>query len=184
MVSGYGPLLVLSSLIYISSASICSQGKQYLSTRLQICVNCTECGGDDVVLRPCELHRDTLCGPINEILKKFIQPTITQPNPHRHKHRQRHHEKPRKEDFSKSEEDTQPHSVETAALELTSTEAPFSKAETLVWDWQAIALSSAVFACCLFFLAITLYSLHQAKQWRRLKENFDAGKLKMLLILL
>lgn len=59
---------------------------------------------------------------------------------------------------------------------VTSTEVPFSGAEELVWDWQAIALTLAVFACILFFLVIALYSLHQAKQWRRLKENFDAGK--------
>lgn len=59
---------------------------------------------------------------------------------------------------------------------VTSTEVPFSGAEELVWDWQAIALTLAVFACILFFLVIALYSLHQAKQWRRLKENFDAGE--------
>lgn len=65
----------------------------------------------------------------------------------------------------------------TAALQdAASLEAPFSSAETLVWDWQAIALTSGIFACVLFFFVITLYSLHQARQWRRLKENFEAGK--------
>lgn len=158
MVSGYGSLLVISSLVCMGSASICVQGKQYLNTKLETCVNCTQCAIGDMVVRPCEIHRDTLCGPIKETIE-FIQPSG---NPHRHKHSQRHR------DAAAVGEDA------ASDQEITSTEAPFSSAEALVWDWQAIALSSAVFACFLFFLAITVYSLHQAKQWRRLKDNFDA----------
>lgn len=56
-----------------------------------------------------------------------------------------------------------------------ATEAPFTKAETIVWDWQSITMTLAVFSCILFFLVIALYSLHQARQWKKLKENFDAG---------
>lgn len=63
---------------------------------------------------------------------------------------------------------------EKVAPLVSSTEVPFSSAETIIWDWQAVALSTAVFTCILFFLVITLYSLHQAKQWRRLKETFEA----------
>lgn len=51
---------------------------------------------------------------------------------------------------------------------------PFSGVETLVWDWQAVALTMAVFSCILFFVVIAVYSFYQARQWRRLKENFDA----------
>ncbi|RZC37567.1 hypothetical protein BDFB_012587 [Asbolus verrucosus] len=171
MVSGYGSLLVISSLVCISSASICVQGKQYLKS--ETCVNCTECAEGNLVLRPCEIHRDTVCGPISELFK-YVQPS----NPHRHKHQQRLREKARADEAASrhgEEVRQENHSAEAAELaEVTSTEAPFSSAETLVWDWQAIALTSAVFACILFFLAITLYSLHQAKQWRRLKDNFDA----------
>jgi hypothetical protein len=166
MVSGYGSLLVISSLVCISSASICIPKIQYLNTSLQKCVNCTQC--PEAVLRPCEIHRDSVCGPVAEIINF---PT----NHHRHKHLQRPEQRHRKTALKHT--DAGDNRVEDAAdLEITSTEAPFSSAETLVWDWQAIALSSAVFACFLFFLAITLYSLHQAKQWRRLKDNFDAGK--------
>jgi hypothetical protein len=164
MVSGYGSLLVISSLVCISSASICIPKIQYLNTSLQKCVNCTQC--PEAVLRPCEIHRDSVCGPVAEIINF---PT----NHHRHKHLQRPEQRHRKTALKHT--DAGDNRVEDAAdLEITSTEAPFSSAETLVWDWQAIALSSAVFACFLFFLAITLYSLHQAKQWRRLKDNFDA----------
>ncbi|EFA01780.1 tumor necrosis factor receptor superfamily member wengen [Tribolium castaneum] len=158
MVSGYGSLLVISSLVCMSTASICVS-RQYFNSRLASCVNCTECVEGDIVVRPCEFHRDTLCRPIKELLKS-IQPS----NPHRHKHVHRGRHPGHEGTNNRSDGD----------LEITSTETPFSSAETLVWDWQAIALSSAVFACFLFFLAITLYSLHQAKQWRRLKDTFDA----------
>lgn len=94
-------------------------------------------------------------------------------NPHRHKHEHRHMEEEIVWKYGDEVVDHPDQRQET----VTSTEAPFSNAETLVWDWQAIALTSAVCACILFFLAITLYSLHQAKQWRRLKDNFDAGRL-------
>nr|CAD7199913.1 unnamed protein product [Timema douglasi] len=54
---------------------------------------------------------------------------------------------------------------------------PFSAAESLVWDGQAVALAMAVFACLLFFVVAAIYSIHHARQWRRLKDNFEAGEL-------
>ncbi|KAJ8973867.1 hypothetical protein NQ317_016879 [Molorchus minor] len=136
MVSTYTSLLVLSSLASLTSSSICPE-KQYLHSKMQVCLNCTDCKNGTVVLRPCEFHRDTLCGPISELLK-----TIETGNPHRHRHNN-YHRKHRGEhnDMWKSEEDG----------EVASSEVPFSSAETLVWDWQAVALTSAVFACILFF---------------------------------
>jgi hypothetical protein len=57
--------------------------------------------------------------------------------------------------------------------------APFSATEELVWDWQAVALALAVFACLLFFVVACVYTVHHARQWKRLKDNFEdfeAGK--------
>jgi hypothetical protein len=51
--------------------------------------------------------------------------------------------------------------------------APFSATEELVWDWQAVALALAVFACLLFFVVACVYTVHHARQWRRLKDNFE-----------
>jgi Flp pilus assembly protein TadB len=51
--------------------------------------------------------------------------------------------------------------------------APFSATEELVWDWQAVALALAVFACLLFFVVACVYTVHHARQWRRLKDNFQ-----------
>jgi hypothetical protein len=56
--------------------------------------------------------------------------------------------------------------------------APFSAAEEFIWDWQAVVLALAVFACLLFFVVACVYSVHHARQWRRLKdhlEDFEAG---------
>jgi Flp pilus assembly protein TadB len=51
--------------------------------------------------------------------------------------------------------------------------APFSATEELIWDWQAVALALAVFACLLFFVVACVYTVHHARQWRRLKDNFE-----------
>jgi len=51
--------------------------------------------------------------------------------------------------------------------------APFSATEKLIWDWQAVALALAVFACLLFFVVACVYSVHHARQWRRLKDHFE-----------
>ncbi|KAH1026886.1 hypothetical protein HUJ05_000487 [Dendroctonus ponderosae] len=156
-------------------ASICPK-HQYLNAQQQRCMNCTECSQGTIVLLPCELHRDTHCGPISDLSELLVE---NSGNPHRHHHDRHRHEKHRNKEGElvwRYGEDVRGDAPSPAALEVASSEAPFSSAETLVWDWQAIALTSAVFACILFFLVITLYSLHQARQWRRLKENFEAGK--------
>ncbi|XP_069684786.1 uncharacterized protein wgn [Periplaneta americana] len=67
--------------------------------------------------------------------------------------------------------------------------APFSATEELIWDWQAVALALAVFACLLFFIVACAYSVHHARQWRRLKHHFidfeaDVGELSTRLSLL
>ncbi|XP_066145245.1 tumor necrosis factor receptor superfamily member wengen [Euwallacea fornicatus] len=154
-------------------ASICPP-KQYLNAQRQRCMNCTECSPGTVVLRPCELHRDTYCGPLSDLDDLFIN---NDGNPHRHHHDKHRNDRHRNRDGEtawRHGDAVKGGGLLSAAMDVASSEAPFSSAENLVWDWQAIALTSAVFACILFFLVITLYSLHQARQWRRLKENFEA----------
>jgi hypothetical protein len=51
--------------------------------------------------------------------------------------------------------------------------APFSATEEFIWDWQAVALALAVFACLLFFVVACVYSIHHARQWRTLKDHFE-----------
>lgn len=188
MVPGIISPLLLSALLWFVAASMCPTGKQFLHSELQRCVNCTVCDFDKsmVVIRPCEVHQDTVCGPLSK-LQYF-----TTVNPHRHKHHLQKYSHRNRNSWNSHHGgggDSSAVRVDSAgfaegeALSSADSDVPFSNVETLVWDWQAIALTLAVFSCILFFLVITLYSLHQARQWRRLKENFEAGKRAFLLLL-
>lgn len=53
---------------------------------------------------------------------------------------------------------------------------PFTAAERLVWDWQALALASAVAACFLFFTVVAVFSVLHARQWRQIKSHIHNGK--------
>lgn len=48
---------------------------------------------------------------------------------------------------------------------------PFSAAEALVWDWQAVALVSAVAACLLFFVIAAIYLLLSARDTKRISSD-------------
>ncbi|XP_014255194.1 uncharacterized protein LOC106669879 [Cimex lectularius] len=49
---------------------------------------------------------------------------------------------------------------------------PFTAAERFVWDWQALALCSALFACLVFFIVVAMYSIINTRQWKRTKRNY------------
>lgn len=52
-----------------------------------------------------------------------------------------------------------------------------TEADQLPWDWQTGALVLAVCACIVFFLVAGCSALVYARQWRRMKKNFEPGKL-------
>lgn len=55
----------------------------------------------------------------------------------------------------------------------------FTAAERLVWDWQAVAVVSAIAACLLFFLVIAIFVLFNARLWRKEKYSFNADSEEM-----
>lgn len=63
--------------------------------------------------------------------------------------------------------------VHTLEQTVLSEKVPFTAAERIVWDWQAVALISAIVACLLFFALAAVYSILHARQWRRLKNHFN-----------
>lgn len=168
MIAGFWLILISLAILSLTATAVCPRG-QFHSEKLQQCINCTVCSKGLVVLTPCQVHRDVICIPLSSLLKDYVPPLSES---HHLRHGRKHHRNRQEGDSSSNSG-----KHETVMDMVTSTEVPFSGTEELVWDWQAIALTLAVFACILFFLVIALYSLHQAKQWRRLKENFDAGKL-------
>lgn len=52
---------------------------------------------------------------------------------------------------------------------------PFSAAETLVWDWQAVAVASAVASCLVFFLVVALYFLFNTRHWKKVNKHYNKG---------
>lgn len=48
----------------------------------------------------------------------------------------------------------------------------------ILWDWQTGALVLAVCACILFFLVAGCSALVYARQWRRIKRNFEPAGLE------
>ena len=281
----------------LSYATPCHTGHQFWNETLGKCVVCTKCTEPgDLVLRPCQIHQDTVCGPLSsldidwtfmrrshkhsrrppqsgvrnkqdssveasqhfvtnntnvfsstELDKKNNKKPHNKKSSHRGKHHHKthhvhhkkksnhhhkiewssetfpdstnssefedvfgwssssmehhevsfssrksnhshHHRNSSKSHRHRPESASQLKELESVAnlTELqtleshrTATPAPFSATEELVWDWQAVALGLAVFACVFFFLVACVYSVHHARQWRRLKDHFDdfeAGK--------
>lgn len=50
--------------------------------------------------------------------------------------------------------------------------------DILSWDWQTGALVLAVCACIVFFLVAGCSAFIYARQWQRMKRNFEPGKRK------
>ncbi|XP_017779983.1 PREDICTED: tumor necrosis factor receptor superfamily member wengen [Nicrophorus vespilloides] len=137
---------------------------QYLNYELQKCMNCTICESkNQVVFIPCQVYKDTQCAPLG-ILLEYL-------NSQSKKHRHQNH---RHSGVHRSEHHRHVGGESTETTMAGSAEPPFNTAEELIWDWQAIALTCAVCSCIIFFLVVALYSLYQAKQWRRLKVNYEA----------
>ncbi|XP_019874209.1 tumor necrosis factor receptor superfamily member wengen isoform X2 [Aethina tumida] len=153
-------VLLVSCFASCANALICTEG-QYWNQDLQICSECSNCPVGQPVKAKCESYRDTICYTQEEFLKTIEQHRYRHGHNQRQRGRQRHDDKGLR---SPNEPSTMP----------LKDDATFSTAETLVWDWQAISLTLGVFACILFFVVITIYSLYQARQWKRLKESYEA----------
>jgi hypothetical protein len=53
---------------------------------------------------------------------------------------------------------------------------PFSTAERFVSDWQVVAFVSAIVSCLLFFVVAIIYTILNARQWRRVKIRYEVGE--------
>ncbi|KAJ8871474.1 hypothetical protein PR048_027791 [Dryococelus australis] len=261
MSSALVPLLLSLALCPRTATPLqCRPAEQFWDSGRQRCRACTSCVPPAVVLRPCGVHRDALCGPIanlnidwswingprrrggadleisllDDVAEGPSPPTTTTttttttqgPDPaasslgRKHakksasagKRKKRKHKpstpggaaKERKHHAYRRQHKKHRHDRRTAAPEASSDvtttgrpeaasqvraqpvaapqppargpEESFSAAESLVWDGQAFALALAVFACLFFFLVAAVYSIYQARHWRRLKTNFEAGQ--------
>lgn len=62
-------LLVLTAVCSTACSALCPQGDKFWNPHLERCINCTRCNSSEnqFVLRPCEVHRDTVCGPFHQL---------------------------------------------------------------------------------------------------------------------
>lgn len=144
-------VVLLATLIPLSlAASTCSKHEYWDSND---CVACTKCGHREIVVRPCQPHMDTLCKPLNSIEIDWNRSLATEKTHPRHHHV--HHQ-----------------TIQAQASTLTEDE--------LVWDWQMVSLVLAVAACLLFFIGTAVIAINYIRQWRKIKKQFDNGKLASL----
>lgn len=144
-------VVLLATLIPLSlAASTCSKHEYWDSND---CVACTKCGHREIVVRPCQPHMDTLCQPLNSIEIDWNRSLATEKTHPRHHHV--HHQ-----------------TIQAEASTLTEDE--------LVWDWQMVSLVLAVAACLLFFIGTAVIAINYIRQWRKIKKQFDNGKLASL----
>lgn len=77
--AAYVALLVLSTTCTLCAASPCQSHSWWDSVKDR-CIPCTECQGQLIVLRPCQLHRDTICGSIYDLEIDWMVLAKTEPN--------------------------------------------------------------------------------------------------------
>ncbi|XP_006621054.1 tumor necrosis factor receptor superfamily member wengen isoform X1 [Apis dorsata] len=165
---------------------VCKPGFEFWSIEHATCLPCTRCA-PDFTLSPCAIYKDAICGPLSALeldwsfLSTRKRPEIGQrsleavtskmlwrfPDLDQQQIRQES-----KDFIDNSEQDIQWETKNEALNEPHPRSTTISK-ERILWDWQTVALILAVCACILFFLVAGCSALVYARQWRRMKKNFE-----------
>lgn len=72
-------LLILTTTCSLCSASLC-ESQSWWDAYKDKCIPCTVCQGDMIPLRPCQMHRDTVCGSIYDLKIDWVVLSKTEPN--------------------------------------------------------------------------------------------------------
>lgn len=77
--------LCLTLLVLTTTCSLCSAGslcesQSWWNPHKDKCIPCTVCQGDMIPLRPCQMHRDTVCGSIYDLKIDWVVLSKTEPN--------------------------------------------------------------------------------------------------------
>lgn len=179
---GLVPLLAAAS-----TQPVCSPGREFWSPDVSACLPCTSCA-PAFTLSPCAVHKDAVCGPLSalELDWSFLAS----------RKRERTDADGIEAVTSKMllrfpERDAGLRKVGFgigigAGVELTDglegNEEQRSRRKSTLdersWDWETGALVLAVCACILFFLVAGCSALVYARQWRRMKKNFEPAGLE------
>lgn len=107
------------------------------------CVQCSKCSGQLIAIRPCQLHRDTICGSIHDLKIDMTILSKTEPNwKERRKERN-----------------------ESLVAGNHQQEVPL--------DWQAVSLIAVAVACLMFFLAAAYVLIQHMREWRQIERRLD-----------
>ncbi|XP_037938804.1 tumor necrosis factor receptor superfamily member wengen [Teleopsis dalmanni] len=140
---------------FIGTCSICTaspcDSQSWWDPVKDKCISCTVCQGEMIPLRPCQLHRDTICGSIYDLKIDWVVLAKTEPN--------------WKERRKSEELDMEQQLTPEELLQLHE--------ESISLDWQTGALFIAVLACLLFFIVAACILMQHMKQWRRMERRLD-----------
>ncbi|XP_076176142.1 tumor necrosis factor receptor superfamily member wengen isoform X2 [Ptiloglossa arizonensis] len=168
---------------------VCKPGFEFWSAERSTCWPCTRCT-PEFTLSPCAIYKDAICGPLSalELDWSFLSTrkrpdtgqrsleAVTSKMLWRFPDLEQQQIRQETKDFvnrvenlkrnieleTKDQRTAEPHTRKTSTAE-----------ERILWDWQTGALILAVCACILFFLVAGCSALVYAKQWRRMKKNFE-----------
>ncbi|KAH8416758.1 hypothetical protein KR222_003287 [Zaprionus bogoriensis] len=124
------------------------------------CRPCTRCQGETIPLRPCQLHKDTVCSSVYDLDFNWAGLAKTEPN---------WKERRKSSEYDPFDQPTQLQHLTQEQLQQLHEEA----AAVLPLDWQTGALFIAVPACLLFFSVAACILIHHMRQWRRMERRLD-----------
>ncbi|XP_012149503.1 tumor necrosis factor receptor superfamily member wengen isoform X2 [Megachile rotundata] len=170
---------------------VCKPGFEFWSVERDTCWPCTRCA-PEFTLSPCTIYKDAICGPLSalELDWSFLSTkkrpetgqrsleAVTSKMFWRFSDLDQQQIRQESNDFvgrvgnleRNIELETKDQIVNEPRLRETSSE------ERILWDWQTGALILAVCACILFFLVAGCSALVYARQWRRMKKNFEPDR--------
>ncbi|KAK1137196.1 hypothetical protein K0M31_001719 [Melipona bicolor] len=168
---------------------VCKPGFEFWSVERATCWPCTRCS-PEFTLSPCTIYKDAICGPLSalELDWSFLSTrkrpetgqrsleAVTSKMLWRFPDLDQQQIRQESKDFvDNSERDIQSKTKNQLLNEPSYPRSAAISKERILWDWQTIALILAVCACILFFLVAGCSALVYARQWRRMKKNFEPG---------
>uniref|UniRef100_A0A6M2E0N2 Putative tumor necrosis factor receptor superfamily member wengen-like isoform x1 n=1 Tax=Xenopsylla cheopis TaxID=163159 RepID=A0A6M2E0N2_XENCH len=153
-ISNNRPIFPLSGKRY---AAGCVHGRSYWDASSQRCVTCSHCGREEIVIRPCGLDRDIVCGPVSDLHLDYWSWL-----------------KERSSLIKDAEEQTMFETKNADVAAPLRTQESSAHSPNWQWDWEAGVLLMAIIICALFFALVAGYSLHHARHWRILEEHYEA----------
>ncbi|KAG4065448.1 hypothetical protein HA402_003263 [Bradysia odoriphaga] len=145
------PLTTFINLAYLSLALLVTSinchrppclEQSWWDEKTDSCIPCTICDEQSIVLRPCQPHKDVICGTLNDL----------------------------EYDWNGIVEQDQAIESDSWAERSKDTESASQDAYINIWSWQVASLVLVAIACLIFFIVLILILCQHAKHWRQMKQ--------------